>query len=206
MTDNGHVESHSITVAKQMLWHPIAYIVIILPFATARFSTFSGISVPSAVPIFTSALFVLTGFVNTVLFCTTRSVLPGNWRQRFGIEILLATRGDTELSTGRNSTRRRPESGARIGTLGRTSIILKTSVGKEVGTMRSEGDPSPSSVKLRTPTSLTWPIQAYGGKQKAENNSFHFPHASFLPPLDELDSEHEGSVCVHPESRRLWEV
>ena len=202
-TDDRHVESHLTTVAKQMLWHPIAYIVIILPFATARFSTFSGISVPSAVPIFTSALFVLTGFVNTVLFCTTRSVLPGNWRQRFGIEILLATRGDPGLSTWRNSTRRRPESGARMGTLGRTSIILNIGVEKESETKQSEGDAGPASIKLRTPTSLTCPIQAYDGKQQADNHSLHFPHTSFLPPLDELVLEHEVSACGHRGPERL---
>ncbi len=191
VTDDRHVESHLTTVAKQMLWHPIAYIVLILPFAAARVSTFSGISVPPTVAIFTSAVFVLTGFVNTVLFCTTRNVLPGNWRQRFGIENLLATRGgDAGLSTWGNSIRRPPESGARMGAPGRTSIVLNTSVEKEVETKQSEGDPSPSSIKLRTPTSLISPIQAYGGKQQADNNSFHFPNASFLPPLDELDSEH----------------
>lgn len=79
-----------------MLWHLIAYIVLILPFAVARFSTSSGISVASAVAIFTSAVFVLTGLVNTVLFCTTRNDLPGNWRQRFGIGALLAN-GRTDV-------------------------------------------------------------------------------------------------------------
>ena len=135
VTDDRHVESHLTTVAKQMLWHPIAYIVLILPSTVARFSTFSGASIPSAVPIFTAAVFVLTGFVNTGLFCITHNVLDGGWRKTFGIENVSASgRGDAGSSSRRNSYWPRAEWGARMGTTsgGRPSIVLDISVEKEV--------------------------------------------------------------------------
>jgi hypothetical protein len=165
VTDDRHVESHLTTVAKQMLWHPIAYIVLILPFTVARFSTVSGAPIPSAVSIFTVAVLVLTGFVNTVLFCITNNVLDGGWRQRFGIETMSASRrGDARSSSRRNSYWPPAEWGARMGAAGggRPSIVLDITVEKEVEVMYSEGDPSPSFSKFGTSTSHTWPTRAYG--------------------------------------------
>src|SRR5260370_26482991 len=62
VTGDLRVESHLTVVAKQMLWYPVAYTVLILPMAASRFSTFSGVSVPFPVTIFTAAVFMLHGF------------------------------------------------------------------------------------------------------------------------------------------------
>jgi hypothetical protein len=103
VTDDQRVESHSTRVAKHMLWYPLAYTVIILPIASARFSTFNGASVPFLVTICTAALFMLHGFINTVLFCTTRDILPGSWRQRLGIGMTWNSgRSDSDLSSETN--------------------------------------------------------------------------------------------------------
>jgi len=69
-------------VARQMLWYPVAYTILVLPIAAARFSAFNGKVVPLAVTIFTAGLFMLDGFVNALLFTATRRViqLPPNWK------------------------------------------------------------------------------------------------------------------------------
>lgn len=108
VTDDRGVESHLTTVAKQMLWHPIDYIVLILPLTVARVSTFSGASIPSAGTIFTAALCVLTKFVNTVLFYVICNGLDGGWRQRFGIGTMSASDRVDQSEEFRLATRRVP--------------------------------------------------------------------------------------------------
>ena len=195
VTDDQRVESHLTTVAKQMLWHPIAYIVLISPFTVARFSNFSGASIPSAVTIFTAALFVLIGFVNTVLFCVTCNSLDGGWRQRFGIGTMSASRrGDTGSISRRNSYWPRAESR-------RPSVVLDISVEKEVEVKYSEGGPSPSTFKYDTSVSLSWPTRTYSDRQQAYNDSYHIRHLSLPVPLDEMlgfGPEHELSACGDP--------
>lgn len=79
---DGRRDPHLMQVARQMLWYPVAYTILVLPIAAARFSTFNGKSVPLEVTIFTSSIFMLSGFVNAVLFTTTRRVIhfPSKWK------------------------------------------------------------------------------------------------------------------------------
>jgi hypothetical protein len=83
---DGRRDPHLMQVARQMLWYPVAYTILVLPIAAARFSAFNGKDVPFGVTIFTSSIFMLSGFVNAILFTTTRRViqLPSSWkRNRF---------------------------------------------------------------------------------------------------------------------------
>ncbi len=117
-TDDPRVESHLSRVAKHMLWYPLVYAGILLPHAACRFSAFNGASVPFPVTISTSILFLLHGFVNTVLFSTTRNILPGSWRQRFGISPLGDSgRNDVDLSSPTSTTWRSAELSVRFGTV-----------------------------------------------------------------------------------------
>lgn len=69
-------DSQMIAIARQMLLYPVAYTIIILPIAAARFSSFAGHEVPFDVTIFCDTVFLLSGTVNVILFTTTRRVLP----------------------------------------------------------------------------------------------------------------------------------
>ena len=84
MFHDGRRDPHLMQVARQMLWYPVAYTILVLPIAAARFSSFNGKDVPFAVTIFTSSIFMLSGFVNAVLFTTTRRVIqfPSSWKSR----------------------------------------------------------------------------------------------------------------------------
>ena len=79
---DGRRDPHLMQVARQMLWYPVAYTILVLPIAAARFSSFNGKKVPLEVTIFTSSIFMLSGFVNAVLFTTTRRVIhfPSRWK------------------------------------------------------------------------------------------------------------------------------
>lgn len=71
-------------VARQMLWYPVAYSILVIPIAAARFSAFNGKDVPFSVTIFTGSIFMLSGFVNAILFTATRRVIhfPSSWKSR----------------------------------------------------------------------------------------------------------------------------
>lgn len=181
MTDDQRVESYLTVAAKQMLWYPIAYTVLVLPVGTTRFYTTSGASVPFIITIFTAALLMLSGFVNTVLFCTTRSVLPGDWRQRFSRGTVLdGRRGDVTMSSWGNSESRRTETGTRKGA-GRASFVIDISVEKDIE-IKYDDEPSRSSLKYSTPVSLATPLRAYGGRKRADAYSHHIRQPSY-PPL-----------------------
>ncbi|QRV79361.1 G protein coupled glucose receptor regulating Gpa2 protein [Ceratobasidium sp. AG-Ba] len=70
------MESNTMSVAWQLMWYPVSYTVSILPIAAARWTEFSGSQVPFPVKMFASVVFMLSGLVNTILFVTTRRVLP----------------------------------------------------------------------------------------------------------------------------------
>ena len=65
-------------VARRMTWYPVAYTILVIPIVSTRIATFIGAPVPYQVTIFTASIFMLSGFVNAVLFTTTRRVLPAN--------------------------------------------------------------------------------------------------------------------------------
>ncbi|KAI0331452.1 hypothetical protein GY45DRAFT_616878 [Cubamyces sp. BRFM 1775] len=66
------VDTHAVNIAK------LAYTILLLPIALARFAEWSGYTVPFSVTVVCDGVFLLSGFVNVVLFLTTRRVLPMN--------------------------------------------------------------------------------------------------------------------------------
>jgi hypothetical protein len=105
VTGDQRVKSHLDRVAKHMLWYPIVYIVIVIPMLIARYSAFSGLRDYPEVTFIFASVFGLHGFFNTVLFCTTRNILPASWRQRFGPKTMWGARqGDIHLSSRTNGT------------------------------------------------------------------------------------------------------
>ncbi|KAI0629246.1 hypothetical protein C8Q77DRAFT_1065995 [Trametes polyzona] len=72
------VDTHAVNVAKSMLLYPLAYMILVLPIAISRFAEWMGHEVPFAVTMICDSIFLLSGFVNVVLFLTTRRVLPAN--------------------------------------------------------------------------------------------------------------------------------
>ncbi|KAF8185602.1 hypothetical protein K438DRAFT_2155481 [Mycena galopus ATCC 62051] len=70
----GH-DTQTLSIARKMLLC-VAYTILILPIAAARFSSFAGQDVPFEVTIFTDAVFLLSGVVNVAVFTITRRILP----------------------------------------------------------------------------------------------------------------------------------
>ncbi|KAG8695742.1 hypothetical protein FRC12_012113 [Ceratobasidium sp. 428] len=70
------MESNTMSIAWQLMWYPVSYTFSILPIAASRWAEFSGSQVPFPVKMFASVVFMLSGFTNTILFITTRHVLP----------------------------------------------------------------------------------------------------------------------------------
>ncbi|RXW21328.1 hypothetical protein EST38_g4524 [Candolleomyces aberdarensis] len=63
-------------VAKQMLLYPLAYAILVTPVAITRIIAWSGIKVPFEATVFSASVYLLSGFVNVILFTTTRRILP----------------------------------------------------------------------------------------------------------------------------------
>ncbi|KAG9098752.1 hypothetical protein FS749_003045 [Ceratobasidium sp. UAMH 11750] len=70
------MESKIMNVAWRLMWYPLSYTMLILPLAATRWAEFSGTKVPFQATMFAYTIYMLSGFVNTVLFITTRRVLP----------------------------------------------------------------------------------------------------------------------------------
>lgn len=191
-TDDRRIESQLTTIAKQMLWYPLAFVILVLPAGATRYAATSGASVPFPVLISTAALFMLGGFVNTVLFCATRSVIPVSWRKRTGIRNRLSIgRGDITLSSWGNSVWQRTEPLTRKGTLnaGSPSIFIDINVEKDIEVKYDDG-PTASFRGLSSPTAPTCPLQAHSGRQRAGTYDYHVRQPS-IPPLQ----DERNSVC-----------
>ena len=189
VTDDQRIESHLTRVAKHMLWYPVAYTIIILPMACARLSSFNGTSVPFPVTIFANGIFLLHGFFNTVLFCTTRNILPESWRRRLGLGSALDNgRSDFGLSSRTPTTPRVTGLDGKIQTIGTgtTPVILSVGVEKNVGIMYDEAQLSPRYVKLGasslplTPNPL--PRVRECDEEQADTHKHHSQEPSFPPP------------------------
>jgi len=72
---NKSSNSHFNAVARQMLLYPIAYTLVILPIAVARFTAFAGYDVPFSATIFCDTVYMLSGTINVVLFVSTRRLI-----------------------------------------------------------------------------------------------------------------------------------
>jgi len=193
MTDDRHVESDLMVVARGMLRHPIAYIILVLPLAATRFSAFSGTSVPFPVIVLSASVFVLTGFINAVLFCTTRNVLHGGWRQELSFGTTLGReRGGPCSPSWRDSTSRYTGSVSRKGAVGtgRSPVSPSSSAEKDVEIEHEEGLPSPSF------GSPTWPLRTYGGRQRADSDIYHNTTISFPSSFGERMSVRIGAYGV----------
>jgi len=68
-------DDQAMVIARQMLFYPIAYIILVLPVTCSRFASWTGHKVPFEVTIFTDVVFLLSGLVNAVLFATTPRLL-----------------------------------------------------------------------------------------------------------------------------------
>ena len=206
MTDDRHIESHLMVVARRMLKHPISYIILVLPIAATRLSGFSGTSAPFPVIIFSASVFALTGFVNAVLICSARNGLSGEQRQGVGIASTLDhERGGAYSPSWRNSTRRYTGSNSRQGAVEtrRSPVSLRSIVEEDVEIEHEEALPSPS---VGYPTSPTWPLRAYGGRQRADSDSHHTGYLSSLVSFDERMSVRTGVYPVGEDDDLAGEV
>jgi hypothetical protein len=173
-------ESHLTTAAKQMLWYPIAYTLLVLPICATPLSTSSDPSVLFLVTTSTAGLFVLSGFVNAVLFYKTHNTLPGSSKQNFGTgTTLYGGRSDVSPPSRANVSRRISRSGARP-----TSVALSIIVEKDVEIKYDEAGPSALPLKLVSLPLPTLPAQALGGRQRGDTYSHHARQLSFPPPRD----------------------
>jgi hypothetical protein len=187
VTDDQRIESHLTRVAKHMLWYPVVFTVVVLPLASSRFSAFHGASVPFSVTISSAGLFMLHGFINTVLFCTTRNILPGSWRRRLGLGTALDSgRSDFNLSSRSITTWRFD---ARIGA-GTEPVILSVGVEKDVEIMYDEAQRSPRCVKLYSsslPLMPNRPPRVYDGDGQRSDAHRHYIQQPSFPPRIEMD-------------------
>jgi hypothetical protein len=197
MTDDQRIASHLTRVAKHMLWYPIVYTVLILPNAASRFSAFSGKSIPFPVTMCAAVLFLLHGFFNTVLFCTTRNILPGSWRQRFGFGSTFdSRRSDFNRSSRTNATWRFTGLSTRMGSVstGATPVVLSVGVDKDVEIKYDDAQPGSSYLKYSNsplpamPSSPALPtplLRAHGGgAQWAGAHRHNVQRLSFPAPQD----------------------
>jgi G protein-coupled glucose receptor regulating Gpa2 C-term len=213
VTDDRRVESHLTTAAKNMLYYPIVYTILVLPVLATRFCTFSSTPVPFAATIATAAVFTLHGFVNTLLFCTTRNVLPGSWRQKLGLSTW-GIRGQSSRTTGTwdGTWRSAFGHGLRSGTIGAGTapVVLSVGVEKDVEIKYDDAESAHSSLRFVSPSSPTSPaplLRAHGsGGQRVDAYIQRF---SFATPRDtrtsiRIDKDNDlSSGDVRPASRAV---
>ena len=206
VTDDQHAESHLTTVAKQMLRHPIAYTVLVLPICVTFFSYPSGPTPPFPATVSTAAVFVLSGFVNVVLFC-----LPGSWEQKPGTgTTLYSASGDIGLSSRTNMTRRLTKPGRKMGKKP-ASFALGITVEKDIDIKYDEIEPG-ASCPISGITLPTEPLRAHS-MQRHGPSCFHIREILFPPPLclelDWDDPNKDLSTGAHPANqanRIAWDV
>lgn len=59
--DRGLVDDHVLSVARQMLYYPVAYTIVILPVAICRWTEFTTGKMPLAAVFVTDTIFLLSG-------------------------------------------------------------------------------------------------------------------------------------------------
>ena len=196
-------EMHLTTVAKQMLLHPIAYTVLVLPICFTTFYTSSGTSIPFPITVSTAAVFVLSGLVNVTLFCTTRRTLPGSWKQKFGIPTTsYSLPGDSSLSS-RTVLRRQHTNTGRGISQKPASIPLSISVEKDVEIKHDGAESNTSSSSSSWITLSTKALPTHDAIQGGHTCGYYLQPPSFPPPLHiRLDGDDLDEIVkagVHPE-------
>ncbi|KAL6305957.1 hypothetical protein BKA93DRAFT_189530 [Sparassis latifolia] len=71
-----NTDSSMMQVAARMVWHPVAYTVLILPVTVSRFVAFGGREVPFWATIVSDFIFNLQGVANVILLVSTRRLIP----------------------------------------------------------------------------------------------------------------------------------
>lgn len=196
VTDDRPAESHFTTIAKQMQRHPIAYTVLVLPICATSVWDHSGASAPFPATVSTATVFALSGFVNVVLFCSTRRDLPGCWKQNFGIDPALYQENVT----------RRLSHGGKISTRP-ASIALSITVEKDIETKYDGAEPGASYPKFSRITLPTEPLRAYDGMQRDDPYVLHVRKIPFPPQLHlKLDGDILDAHPPKKASRISWDV
>ena len=112
LSDPSRVSPQVLKVARHMMLYPIAYAILLLPHATTRFMFFAHHPVSDVTMICTATLLMLNGFVDTVLFLTTRRVIPAKMlfprrlRSFFGLSTIDANTESRAHYITSSSTRR----------------------------------------------------------------------------------------------------
>ncbi|OCB89111.1 hypothetical protein A7U60_g3710 [Sanghuangporus baumii] len=94
------LDTAMLRVATFMVWYPVAYSLIIIPVALARLSSFADHRVPFWATITTDVIFNLTGLVNSILFISTRRILPDTAELPQFTTPRSKTMSDTEATYG----------------------------------------------------------------------------------------------------------
>jgi len=210
-----HIVTDGLTmVAKQMLPHPIAYTVLVLPICTTAYCTPSDAPLPFLATVCTTTVFLLGGFVNVVLFCATRDALPGSWKQKSGIDTTsYGVPSDTSLSGLTDRTRRPAKTGGRIDTKP-APITVSITVEKDIETNCKAAESTASSPRCSRTTFPIQPPRAYDGMQRDDSYRYSIRKIPFPPPLRiRLEGDHfldeNPSAGVHLASRAdrfAWRV
>lgn len=209
VTDDQRAETHLSMVAKQMQRHPIAYTVLVLPICAISFYP----SAPFPATVSTLAMFVLSGFVNVILFCSSCKTLPGHWKQKFGLSATSYSPPDgSDLPNRANVSRRLTKTGGKTGAR-QASVALGVTVEKDVNIKYDEtepGTPYPTFSRISLPIET---LRARDTSQKDDPYPFYLHQISFPPPLriklDGNDPNQDlsaGAHAVDKVNKIAWDV
>ncbi|KAH7104919.1 hypothetical protein BKA62DRAFT_429701 [Auriculariales sp. MPI-PUGE-AT-0066] len=94
-------------IARKMLWYPAAYVLIVLPIASARLAAINHQFVPSSIWMFAIVSLFLSGFINVTIYTATRRALrPAEWLTTIAQQWTQQRKGQ---STGSKPSHRWPK-------------------------------------------------------------------------------------------------
>jgi hypothetical protein len=73
--DVDDIQGYFLAIAKSMLWYPVAYVALLLPYSITRLLILSGFDVPTGISMFAFACWYMLGVVNVLLLYNTFHVL-----------------------------------------------------------------------------------------------------------------------------------
>lgn len=71
-----YLDSCTIKMVAIVVWYPVTYTILIVPISIARFTSYAGAPVPAGFTFMADMIFALGGFVNLLLFLSTRRFIP----------------------------------------------------------------------------------------------------------------------------------